>query len=203
MHNLVMAGNPTDAQHISNIEVMVRSIDHEIYTYHFNAEMLGEGGFASAATYAAGGTSASPGRWELANAVTSGVKGFVRRHHEWRDGFFSINIYWRTTATGGSVVFSVCVDPVVASDAFAITESQFTVPAPAVAAGMKVTNLTSASLALASRINASNLGVIAIVSRVGGDAADTNTGTVNIYGVEIVYQEARRMVGGGVDNQGL
>lgn len=202
MHNLVLAGNPTDAQHISNIEVMSRCIDHEIYTYHFNADMLSEGGLAAAATYSAG-ASTEPSRWALVNASTSGVKGFVRRHHEWRDGFFSVNLFWRNTVASGNVALSVCVDPIVASESFALSASSFTMPISSVTAGMKMTELTSASLAAASRVNANNLGVLVSVSRVGGDAADTNTGSLYIYGVEIVYHEARRMVGGGVDNQGL
>lgn len=202
MHNLVLAGNPTDAQHVSNIEVISRSIDHEIYTYHFNPEMLSEGGFASAAAYVAG-SSTEPSYWELADGVTSGVKGFVRRHHEWRDGFFSVNLYWSSDAANNEVVFSVCVDPIVPSTAFATSAASFTVSATSSATGMKTNTLSSATLAAASRVNAQHLGVLLTVSRLGADAADRNTGTARIYGVEIVYHEARTMVGGGVSNQGL
>lgn len=193
MHNLVVGGGLSDSQQSSNIDIINTACDSDHYTYFFSPEALAEGGFASAATYGAN-TSTSPSLWVLANAVTSGVKGFVRRHKEWKHGYFLIRLYWRSNVASNNVLFSVAVDPIVPSEAFATSLTNFTVAASATATGMKVTELNSAALAAASQVTPENLGVMVVVSRVGGDALDTNTGDVYIYGIEIEYVEAKRML---------
>lgn len=196
MHNYTVAQNASPTQLLANMAILEQAVSNDIYSYWFNAEMLGDGGHASGATYTAA-TLSSPSYWALADGVTSGITGYVRRHGEWRCGVFKVKVHWSSSVAGNAVRLGVDVVPVLenaAAPTFAVTVAK-TVDAPATANHTKVTEFTTSPLSERSAMDASKCGVIVSVRRAGGNAADTNTGTVSVYGVELLYVESKHVVG--------
>lgn len=198
MHNYIDSGALTASQNASNISVIHEGAEHDFYSHFFSATDLDDGAYATAATLTGPAAQSDVWHWVLANAVRSGVQGYVRRHLEWKNGFFKIVIYYNSTATGGDIVWRYGVSPHVPGTAFAITHNQEAVAAPASTSGVYMQEFNNATLSGSSGVNHSNPSVMVTVSRVGNDASDTNTGDVNLYGIELIYREARSRVGGGV-----
>lgn len=153
-----------------------------------------DGGAATFSKFSAA-SSTTPVSWVLIDGVTSGVGCYIRRHGDWLDGSFDLKVHWSTDANGGNVVFSATIEPTTEQVAFpTATACDFTVVVGTQLLP-KLSTLMSASLRQESLIGRQHMGVYMRLNRVGGDAADTNTGDVSIYGIELVYNERKRVVG--------
>jgi hypothetical protein len=195
MHNFTVSGNPTQSMTAANVDVIENACNADFFTHFFSADNLGDGNMGTVALRSTGTINAPP-YWSLLNGNTSGVTGYVRRHREWKDGFFKMRLHWNSTVADGSVVFDAIIYPIPNVTTFDSDTSNFNTVPPSSTAGLTVSEWISASLAEDSRINASRHGVYVGVQRRGGNPSDTCTGDVRVYGIEIEYIEARRRVGG-------
>lgn len=196
MHNFIVSATPSAIQQATNMSVLESACSSDMYSHWLSAEMLSEGGHASAAIYTAA-TLSSPSYWALADGVTSGVGAYIRRHHEWKSGAFKLKVHWASDATGGAVRTGADIAPVseeTTLPAFAVTKVA-TVDAPAVADTIVVTELSSSALSLRSAISREHCGLVIGFRRAGGHGDDTNTGTVKVFGIELIYTESRHNVG--------
>lgn len=196
MHNYIVSSSLSPAEEQTNRTILESAVSYDMYNHWLSAEMLSDGGHAAAATYSSAALSL-PSGWLLADAVTSGVAAYVRRHQEWRSGAFKVRAHWMSDVSGGAVRFGCCVFPVsidTVYPTFAVSVGN-NVDGPASANQVQVTEFLASALTSTSMVNASNCGVMIGFRRAGANAADTNTGTVRLLGLELVYLEDKRQVG--------
>lgn len=196
MHNLNVGSLLTKSQEHTNWATIENACSRDIYSYWLNAEMLGEGGHAAAATFTVA-TLTGPSYWALADGVVSGVAAYVRRHEEWRAGSFKVKVHWTSDVAGDNVRFGVCVAPVQEDAAYPTFSVMLgnTVAGPGTANYTQVTTFNASALSVGSAIDLADVGVMVGVRR--ATSGDTNTGTVKIFGVELIYFETQRVVGEG------
>lgn len=197
MHNFNLTSTPTASQSATNLSILEESCNNNSYSYWVDANGITDAALASSALLIAP-TSTDPSSWTLTNGVTSGVCFYVRRHNDWKYGSFDLNVHWSTNANSGNVLFSATAAPITHQTAFPTPSAcNFTV-----AVGDRLfptlNLLSSAALRQASLIERSKMGIYVILSRIGGDAADTNTGDVSIYGIELIYNESKRVIGDAI-----
>ncbi len=196
MHNYAQ-GKPTESQLNSNFGVVYQALDNDIYTYWWHANEMSDANFGVAASLALPVSDSTPPSWQLSPAVSMGVCGTVRRHQEWRNGFFKIRVYYSVDVTGGNILWKCGVGCHKEATAFSISYVEEAVSAPVSTNGVYVQEFNNATLAAASVINPATHLVQVGVGRHGDGGTDTATGTVNIYGVELVYVEQQSRAGGG------
>jgi hypothetical protein len=194
MHNFNLTSIPTPQQSVTNLSILEESCNNNSYSHWVGASVLHDNGSGTFATYVAA-TSTTPEHWKLVNAATSGVGFYVRRHSDWEYGSFDLNVHWSTDVGLNNVVMSVTATPFISGSTVpAVTDCPFTVAA-GIRNAIVVTKLSSAALRQSSLIDRSKCGIYVRLSRVGADGSDTNTGDVSIYGIELVYNEAKRVIG--------
>lgn len=197
MHNFNLTTVPTASQNVTNLSILEESCNNNSYSYWFGANDLFDSGAARFATFVTG-TSSVPAHWLLVNANSSGIGAYIRRHQDWKYGSFDFKVHWSSSASSGNVVFYATAEPTTALSAFpSATNCSFTVAA-GTADIPQVDTLMSASLRQESLIERSKMGIYVRLSRIGGDAADTNAGDIAIYGIELVYNEAKRVIGDAI-----
>jgi len=198
MHNYTVSKNPTQSMISSNVDVIEGACNANFYNHWFGANDLTDGAFGTTATLTAASAD-TPSNWLLSDSSTRGVVGYVRRNEEWRSGVFKLRVHWKMTAgsTGANAVLSVSVYPIQPGTTLSATYVPFTLNCPSSTTGIQITELNSAALATASKIDASYQGVLVGVSRLGNDSGDTNNGGLRLYGVELIYMESLRRTGRG------
>lgn len=195
MHNLNVGSQLTRSQEHTNWAVIENACSRDMYNYWLSAEMLSDGGHASAATYTVA-TLTMPSHWVLPDAVISGVTAYVRRHEEWKAGSFKIKLHWTSDVAGNSVRIGTGVVPVEPDTTYPALQLYANLPGgPGVADEITVTEFNTSGLSVMSAITPLHCGVRVDIRR--GTAGDTNTGDVKIFGVELIYFETQRVVGEG------
>lgn len=199
MHNFVVDGKLTEPQMHTNMDVLERNCNADFYSVWRDAIQLEDAAFGSSATYVTA-TASLPAHWTLADSVNSGVSFYVRRHPTWLHGGFDIKVHWSTDAKGGGVRFGVDVNPVTNGGTWdSFSTSGFTVTSASAGASLLfVDTLSSTDLKRACRVDPSHVGYHVTLRRTGSNAEDTNTGTVSLYGIELLYVEGKRNTGGTV-----
>lgn len=195
MHNYVN-GRPTESQRGSNEGVIHDALENEVYTVFFSAMELEDGMWGFSPVYTLPSSDDAPTCWVISDSQLRGVHGVSRRHKEWRDGFFKIRIHYSVSDDTGNVYWRYGVGRYSPGEDMSVTYIQEAVSVPSSTKGIWVHEFNNADLALASEVNDLHNTVMVSVGRNGADALDTNAGDVSLFGVELVYVEKRRMVGG-------
>lgn len=198
MHNFVVDGKLTEPQMHTNMDVLERNCNADFYSVWRDATQLEDAAFGSSATYVTA-TGSVPAHWELADTVLSGVSFYVRRHPAWLSGGFDIKVHWSTNPKAGDVRWGIDINPVVSGGTFGSFSGAGVTASPAGAADtLTVSTLSSSDLKGICIVDPSHLGYHVLLRRTGNGVADTNTGTVSLYGIELLYVEGRRNTGGTV-----
>lgn len=128
--------------------------------------------------------------------MPSGVCFYVKRHGEWKDGVLSVIPHYSVDASGGSIVWKVTISKITDLSTASTTSTEITRLAPTVANVITTADLSDSLASPTSVIDGRHIGVMVSLGRVCDAAGDTNGGEVKLYGVELVYKESRRVVGG-------
>lgn len=196
MHNFYVTGNTSISMLNTNMNLLEKACDGGFYKVWSSAADLDDGGAASAPTRVAGVLNQLPPSWSLQNAATTRVCGYVPRFVGWENGAFSMTVHYGTTVVGGDIAFRCVVLPIKADVAANTSAIQTVVAAPAATGTISTVTFHTAALNTMSAINSSHIGVMFSIGRAGADAADTCTGAIRIYGVELTYHEIKRATGG-------
>lgn len=197
MHNLNTTNVQSDSVLGTNMQVVDAALDSVAYEVWVNASGLEDAGDTASPTYRTGDlTTGRPAQWRLANGVTSGVSAYVKRNSQWKHGLVSVTPHYSSTVSGNSIVWKVTIVPIKNLTAPTATSVSLTKDGPATASVITTVDLKDSTMSKYVAIDPSHIGVLVCVGRVGGDAADTNTGVVYLYGLNIVYRELTRVVGG-------
>lgn len=198
MHNFSTTGSQAEPTLSNNMSIIETAYNNEAYHYWVNAAGMEDAGDTASPTYRIGDIATGrPAHWRFANAVNSSVSFYVKRHAEWRDGVLSLLATYSTSAVDGDIRWRVTVTPITNLSLVVPTVVGFTSAALASTGSITTYEMSSADLAVYSQVNPSHIGVLVTVGRQGGGAADTNTGVLYLYGVDLVYKESRRVVGSG------
>lgn len=195
MHNFTVSGNPSISTLNANLNILERSCDSGFYHHWSSAADLDDGG-STAPTRVAGTLNQLPPSWSLQNAATTRVASYVPRHQTWANGAFELVVHYGTTITGGNFYVAYTVEPMEPGVAVNVTALKFELPAPTSTGVINKKSFHSAELNSMSAIDKRHMGVLYSFGRIGGDALDTATGALRIYGVELIYHESVRVVGG-------
>jgi len=198
MHNFTVSGNPSISTLNANVNILERSCDSGFYHHWSSAADLDDGGGAAAPTRVAGTLNQLPPCWSLQNAATTRVASYVPKHGAWSNGGFELVVHYGTTITGGNFYVAYTVEPVKSATAVNTTALKFELPAPSATGVIHKKSFHSAELNTMSAIDNRHMGVLYSFGRIGGDALDTATGALLVYGVELIYHESVRVVGGKV-----
>ena len=198
MHNFSTTGSQAEPTLSNNMAIIETAYNNEAYHYWVSAPDMEDAGDTASPTYRTGSIATGiPAQWRFADGVTASVGFYVKRHGEWRDGVVSVVPHYSSTATGNAFRWRVSVVPIVNLTSPSVTTVGLTMNGPTVANAITTVDLSSASLTPTSQITPAHVGVYVTVGRSGGNAADTNTGVLYLYGVDLVYKESRRVVGSG------
>lgn len=197
MHNLNTTNVQSDSVLGTNMQVVDAALDSVAYEVWVNASGLEDAGDAASPTYGVGDlTTGLPAQWRLANGVTSSVCAYVKCNSQWKNGLVGVTPHYSSTVSGGNIVWKVTIVPIKNLTVPTSTSVSLTKSAPVTASVITTVDLKDNTLSNYASIDPSHIGVLVCVGRVGGDVADTNTGVVYIYGLNIVYRELTRVVGG-------
>ena len=198
MHNFSTTNADKEPVLSNNMVIIETAYNNEAYHYWVSASDMEDAGDTVSPTYRIGAiTTGVPPQWRFADAVTASVGFFVKRHGEWRDGVIGVVPHYSSTASGNAFRWRVSVVPIVNLTAPLVTTVGLTMSGPTVSGSITTVDLSSESLTPTSQITPAHIGVYVTVGRSGGNAADTNTGVMYLYGVDLVYKESRRVVGSG------
>ena len=196
MHNFSTTSAQTEPVLSNNMAIIETAYNNEAYHYWVGAPGMEDAGDTSSPTYRVGLLATGvPAHWRMDNAVNSSVSFYVRRHGEWRDGVLYTTPHYSTTAVDGDIRWRVTITPIVNSTLSTPSVVGFTTSPPSATGVITTSNLVSADMSAESAVNPSHIGVLVTIGRQGGGAADTNTGVLYLYGVDLVYKESRRVVG--------
>jgi len=192
MHNFSTTGYAADSVMASNMGIINQGFDNVLYQHWVNASEMDDMQDAATPSYFLGSIGTYPPYWRLQDGKSAAVGFYVPRNKEWRCGSFSLVVHYSVSVGGGDISWKARVTPVTNNAAPSATLVTFAESAPATASVFASKELISADLSASSQIDASHVGVLVSLGR--GDT-DTNTGNVHIYGIELVYREARHVVG--------
>lgn len=192
MHNFSTTGYAADSVMASNMGIINQGFDNVVYRHWINASEMDDMQDTFSPSYFLGSVGAYPPYWRLRDGFATSVGCYVPRNREWRCGAFGLVVYYSVSVGGGEISWKARITPVTNNAAPSATLVSFTENAPSTASVFTSKELISASLSASSQIDASHVGVLVSLGR--GDT-DTNTGNVHIYGIELVYREARHVVG--------
>lgn len=197
MHNFNVSSNPTVSQSVTNLNILEESCNNNSYSHWVNALGLYDTAGATFASFITGANRVPP-HWLLTDGNASRIGFYVRRHGDWKYGSFDVVIYWSTSAANNNVLFGVKVDRFNETDGVVAGTQEDTVVAAGAVDTIKMTKLISAQVRQDSLIDRSYSGIYVHVARTGGDALDTNTGDVSIYGIDLIYNESKRVIGDAI-----
>lgn len=192
MHNFNLTPIPTASQNVTNLSILEESCNNNSYSHWVDINSMTDAALASSALLIVP-TSTTPGAWELPNAVTSGVCFYVRRHGDWKLGAFDLKVHAYGGGTG-NVVYNASITNVIDSTAFA-SPTTCSFDAVAYTTSPKVCTLLSSALRVSSSIDKRHVGSYVVLMRVGANGSDTLASSVYITGVELIYNETKRVVG--------
>lgn len=197
MHNFSTTGSQAEPVLSNNMGIIETAYNNEAYHHWVNASEMEDAGDAASPTYRTGTMSpVVPAHWRLANGVISSLCFYVKRHGEWKDGVLSVVVHYSSTVAGNDIRWRVSVVPITDLTTPTITTIGQAKAAPTVVDVITTVDLSSSLLTPTSQINTGHIGAYITVGRTGNGATDTNTGVVYVYGVDLVYKESRRVVGG-------
>lgn len=197
MHNFSTTSVQTEAVLSNNMSLIETAYNNEAYHYWMSASDMEDAGDTASPTFRTGDINTGlPHHWRFADGVTASVGFYIKRHGEWKDGVLSVVPHYSSTATGNAFRWRVSVVPIANLENPSVAIVGLTKNGPTVANAITTVDLSDSSISLTSQINTEHIGVYVTVGRSGGNVADTNTGVLYLYGVDLVYKESRRVVGG-------
>ncbi len=194
MHNFNVSGNPSASQNVTNLNILEESCNNNSYSHWVNALGLYDTSGATFASFITG-VNRVPPHWLLTNGNSSSVGFYVRRHGDWKYGSFDVVVHWSTSVASNNVYFGVKVDRYREVDIVIPGTSKATAVAAGAVDAIKMTRFVSSEVRIDSLVDRSCSGIYVHVSRDGGNVLDTNTGDVSIYGVDLIYNETKRVIG--------
>jgi hypothetical protein len=198
MHNFSTTGSQAEPTLSNNMAIIETAYNNEAYHYWVGASEMEDAGDTTSPTYRVGDiTTGFPHKWRFADAFVCSVGFFVKRHGEWRDGVVSVVPYYSSTSASGAIRWRVSIVPIANLAAPIVTTVGITKNSPAVTGAITSVDLSDATISLTSQVNTAHIGVYVTIGRSGTHADDTNTGVMDLYGVDLVYKESRRVVGSG------
>ena len=127
--------------------------------------------------------------------MPSSVCFYVKRHGEWRDGVLSVVPHYSVDTIGGDIAWQMSISQITNLTAASPVTTEIVRAAPVTANVITTVDLGDALVSQTSGIDGRHIGVMISIGRVCDSVSDTNTGQVKIYGADLVYKEARRVVG--------
>lgn len=195
MHNFTLALNPTISQLRTNVEIIERAANDDMYRVWVPPIVLEDAGLAGTATYTKYAATPIPAHWTLPDAVTSGITFLLPRHPQWVNGLFYVTVLYSVSGTSaGNIAWRVRQFSYEEGTAFtAESGTAQGQPAPTTANTLHKLDLdkSDTSIGYFSVLNEYIAQQISI-ERLGGAAADTSTDDVRIHAVIVNYLEARR-----------
>ena len=193
MHNLSTTNVQVESVASTNITVIDVGLDSVVYRHWCGAGALDDMAETGTPTYHIGNKGVYAPRWTLPNGVVSAVGFYAPRNPNWMFGAFSLLVHYDSSSTTGSIGWRLYVTPVVNLVTAAGSVVSETLSSPTVANATTTAEFITADLSSGSQIDKQHVGVVVAVGRDG--VTDTNNGDVNVYGIELIYREKRRMVG--------
>lgn len=198
MHNYKVTSDPTRAQLKTNLEVLGQAMDDDLYKIWVPASAMTDAALAASAV----GTAAStvnniPYHWLLADAVTSGVNIVIPVHPQWKDGIYFVTVFYGVDGTSaGDIQWRIRSLEYANGDTFgALTSAAPVKAAPTVADTMNKLDLTnSASTAGWMKLTPGEVAIQISIDRLGGNANDTNTDDVRLFGAIVNYKETNHQL---------
>lgn len=195
MHNLDTNPRQNVSEVSANLALLETGLDSCSYETWCPATALEDAQLSVAATYMLGSKS-MPSYWELLDGVYSGVCYYLKRSPVWYHGALSVEIHYTSDAASGDVVFDVQMSPVLDGEDFSTPISREVVATMGDTANYPHSAmLDSTSIRTDSFLDASRMGMLVTVGRVGTSSDDTNTGDVKLFGINIIYHETKRTIG--------
>lgn len=194
MHNFSTTGASAEPVLSNNMSIINTAYDNEAYHHWVPASSLEDSGDTGIPTYHIGDmTSGTPPYWELVSGASTSVGFYVKRHGEWKDGVLSVTPHYSCSGTNGNVVWNVSmalVENLTTPVPYSLVLSKL---APTVANEITTVDLRDPSLSPVSVINTKHIGVMVSL---GLSVTVESAGDVKLYGLDLVYRESRRVVGG-------
>jgi hypothetical protein len=197
MHNFNLTTIPTASQSVTNLSILEESCNSNSYSYWVSAGDLYDDGSTVFSGFNTG-TSTVPSHWLLRNGGSSGVGFYIKRHNDWKYGSFDIRPHWSSTVANGIVKMLVKVDTFTqgsAATAGSSVAQLFTVGSANV---INTTLMQNSATRIDSLTDRSKIGLYFHLQRDGSAILDTNTGDVGIYGIELIYNEVKRVIGDAI-----
>lgn len=196
MHGIVTAGNLTRAQQEANARLMDEAASYTAYSYWIPAS---EWLYQSGTVVLVAPSTTNPPYWQFYEGQAARLGAYVRRHREWRNGYFIANMHWSSLAGKNvDVRWNLSIDPVPMKPTSAtfptISPQGFTLTAITVGT-IIVDELSSASLNALSRITPKHSGIMVSIGKEANTAADTSTVDREFYGLELIYVEKGKQTG--------
>lgn len=193
MHNFALTGFENPSVMSNNMTVIDAGLDGVVYRHWCNAASLDDMAETGTPTYHIGNKGVYAPRWTLPDGVVSAVGFYAPRNPCWIFGAFGVVVHYDSSSTSGSIGWRIYVTPIQDLTVAAGSVVSITADSPAVANATTTEEFVTAEISSASQIDKQHVGVVVAVGRDG--STDTNNGDVNIYGIELVYREKRRMFG--------
>lgn len=193
MHNLSTTSVQVESVASTNITVIDTGLDSVVYRHWCNAASLDDMAETGTPTYHIGNKGVYAPRWTLPNGVVSAVGFYAPRNPCWIFGAFGVVVHYDSSSTSGSIDWRIYVTPIQDLTVAAGPVVSITADSPTVANATTTEEFVTSDISSASQIDKQHVGVVVAVGRDG--STDTNNGDVNIYGIELIYREKRRMYG--------
>lgn len=195
MHNLVTAGNINKIQSEANLRLIDEAVSYNAYSYWLGAnDLVYQSGTV---TFTAPSTT-NPPYWTFYEGSAGVISTYVRRHREWRNGYFSVILHWMADESGTDAKWRISVDPVPLKPTTATLPTASTVAATLTSTSstaMMVNEVIDSTLNVKSKISALHSGIFFTIGKIKSPSGDTMTVDRKVFGVELVYHEKSKQSG--------
>lgn len=195
MHNLDTNPRSTVSELSANLALLEAGLDEVSYNTWCPASVLEDAQVSVSPVYTLGSTN-NPPYWAMPDASYTAVSYHLRRRSTWYLGALSVEAHYMVKSGGGDVCWHVGITPLVNATAVAApTFREVVLAAGDTSTVPYVAILDSADIRIDSNIDQSRLSLLVTVGRLGTSVLDTNSGDVELNGINIIYHEAKRTIG--------
>lgn len=143
-------------------------------------------------------TTSNPPYWLFFEGDAGVISTYVRRHREWRNGYFTAVLHWMAAESGTDAKWRISIDPVPLKPTAATLPTANTVPVATTstsATAMMINEISEAGLNVYSKISALHSGIFFTIGKTAAPTGDTMTVDRKLFGVELLYHEKSKQSG--------